>query len=376
MTLERMVGRLGVDTFLNDYLDKRPVVIQSAGDFSDWFSYDAMDELVSSRGLRHPTFRLAADSQVVPPQAVSVGAVPWGPGVVPSLARPEALYDQMARGTSLVFDDLARMWEPVARGARSLEETFHATAFASSFYTPAKSQAFRPHYDIHQTFLVQCEGAKHWKVWGQHVTRPLRHQKCPPEGSPTEGLLIDQPLEKGDVLYIPRGFVHAGQTLDTASLHISYVVTPFTWFEVLRNALKNFDDPLLDQAVPLDARREVALSDEDDEAFDAMLERFQATVSAPEAFDRLARVFVRSRRFLSRGLQDLATPVGPHTLVQRRSGVIHRVVDGVLAFHNAELPIPAEHLTTVLAREPFEAARVGVELSQTLVDEGFLEVVR
>lgn len=376
MTLERLVGPVGVDTFLSEYLGKRPVVIQDAGDFADWFSYDALDELISSRGLRHPTVRLVSEGNEIPPHVYSTGPVPWGAGTVPGLGRPEVLYDLMQRGTSLVFDDLATNWEPVARGARDLEARLGATARAASIFTPPKSQAFTPRYEVHDTFLVQAEGSQHWKVWSQHVAKPLRHQVCPPDGSPTEALLIDQALQKGDVLYIPRGYVHAGQTLDSDSLHIAYGVTPFTWFDVVKSALESFDDPLLDEPVPLAIHREVELDDAADIAFEEMLDRFEDATRPAQAFDRLARAFVRERRSLVRGLSALGDVIEADTSVRRTTGVIDRWVDGTLTFHQVDVDVPTEHVATIRGRTPFPAGSIGLDLSRRLHADGYLEVAR
>ena len=375
MTLERMVGPMGVDTFLNEYLDKKPFLLKGVDDWSDFFSYDALDTLMSSRGARHPAVRLANDG-IVPPSTYSLGPIPWGAGSMAGLCRPDALYELVGNGTSIVYDDVARVWEPIARGARSLEQFFHATAFASSFFTPAGTQTFHPHFDVHQTFLVQCEGAKHWKVWGPDIEKPYRFQKCPPQGSEPGMLLIDEPLEKGDVLYIPRGFVHAGRTVDQHSLHVSFVVTPFTWFEVLRNALKHWDDPMLDEPVRVDLKGNVELSDEDDIAFDALLERFAETTDPAEAFDRLARVFIRNRWFLSRGVAAMEHTLSEDTPVRRRPDILHRFEGDTLMFHHIEQAVPAEAKDLLSSPEAFPASRIGLDLAVTLHDEGFLEVVR
>lgn len=72
-----------------------------------------------------------------------------------------------------------------------------------------------PHIDNYDVFLLQGEGKRRWKVGpkGQYA----------PRGGDTHTALIDdfEPiidvvLEAGDMLYIPPGFPHRGETIETA----------------------------------------------------------------------------------------------------------------------------------------------------------------
>ncbi|MBV8592245.1 MAG: hypothetical protein JO212_19690, partial [Acetobacteraceae bacterium] len=40
-------------------------------------------------------------------------------------------------------------------------------------------------------------------------------------------------LEPGDLLYLPRGFVHTTETSDSFSLHVTLGITVYTWIELL-----------------------------------------------------------------------------------------------------------------------------------------------
>ncbi|ASJ97172.1 cupin domain-containing protein [Shewanella marisflavi] len=72
-----------------------------------------------------------------------------------------------------------------------------------------------PHIDNYDVFLLQGEGKRRWKVG------PKGHYA--PRGGDTHTALIDdfEPiidvvLEAGDMLYIPPGFPHRGETIETA----------------------------------------------------------------------------------------------------------------------------------------------------------------
>lgn len=83
----------------------------------------------------------------------------------------------------------------------------------ASFATPKGGVG--AHIDNYDVFIIQGEGQRHWTV-GE------KGQYAPKNNDPTTPLIegfepiIDVVLEKGDMLYIPPGFPHQGQTLTTA----------------------------------------------------------------------------------------------------------------------------------------------------------------
>lgn len=87
-----------------------------------------------------------------------------------------------------------------------------------SFATP--QGGIGPHIDNYDVFLIQGEGERRWKVGhnGEHQCRdgdassPLVEDFEP---------IIDVVLTKGDMLYIPPGYPHCGETL---SLAMSYSI--------------------------------------------------------------------------------------------------------------------------------------------------------
>lgn len=45
-------------------------------------------------------------------------------------------------------------------------------------------------------------------------------------------------LEEGDCLYIPRGFIHAGDAIDEGSIHLTLAISPTPWANILRLAVE------------------------------------------------------------------------------------------------------------------------------------------
>ncbi|SYZ68222.1 Cupin_superfamily_protein/Cupin-like_domain_containing_protein [Leishmania braziliensis MHOM/BR/75/M2904] len=106
-----------------------------------------------------------------------------------------------------------------------MEQEFNCYCGVNSYWTPANSQGFAPHYDDVDVFLLQLEGEKLWRLYDppEEVDVLTRHssEDYAPEQLPTPNHTIT--LKAGDVLYMPRGTVHQGKTnLKTHSLHITF----------------------------------------------------------------------------------------------------------------------------------------------------------
>lgn len=81
-----------------------------------------------------------------------------------------------------------------------------------------------PHIDQYDVFIIQGSGKRHWRVGSKDVGQ---YKESIQAGAlrQIEGFdaIIDQVLEPGDILYIPPGFPHEGDTLEPSmSYSIGY----------------------------------------------------------------------------------------------------------------------------------------------------------
>merc|ERR1711871_1756233 len=84
------------------------------------------------------------------------------------------------------------------------------------------ADTMNPHTDFQCTFIVQLEGAKRWKLWKKKDNvLPVRHHMIVGKNRQSENdntpeslgkPLVDVVLRPGDILYIPRGYLHATAT--------------------------------------------------------------------------------------------------------------------------------------------------------------------
>jgi bifunctional lysine-specific demethylase and histidyl-hydroxylase NO66 len=83
------------------------------------------------------------------------------------------------------------------------------TSLATNF-TPPNSQGFAPHYDDIETFVLQIEGKKRWRLYAPRNEKEYfprissKNFKQNEIGEP----ILDIVPEAGDLLYFPRGIIH------------------------------------------------------------------------------------------------------------------------------------------------------------------------
>jgi bifunctional lysine-specific demethylase and histidyl-hydroxylase NO66 len=375
--LTRLVG--DADAFLTGAFGRVPVHLPAAdgGGFADVLSLDDVDHLVAASGLRAPAFRLVRDGTTLPRARVT-RSVRIGSRPVDDLVDVAAVHREFAEGASIVLQGLHRSFAPVAELCRSLEVSLTHPVQANAYLTPPVAQGLHLHPDPHDVFALQTHGVKRWVVH-------------PPDG----GEPWDLDLHPGDVLYLPAGTLHAAQTLDRPSLHLTIGVRTTTWRDVLRRAVDAaMDDPSLDRPLPAGwADDPDALAAAVTGHLGALCDRIGDTdVGTPLA--AAARTFWR-RRTPDRtgGLRDLLELDALHdsTLLRRRRAASCHitpagdVVQVDLGDRQLELPAAAEEAVRWLAAAdrfaPADLATVADEpsrlvLCRRFVREGLLTIDR
>jgi lysine-specific demethylase/histidyl-hydroxylase NO66 len=103
----------------------------------------------------------------------------------------------------------------VAAIASALADLFgQPSVGANIYFSPARSQGLARHYDDHCVLVWQLLGCKKWRIWPN--PKPLLPRLYEPF-DPLDGTLEDssgrvEVLHEGDIMYIPRGYVHEAHT--------------------------------------------------------------------------------------------------------------------------------------------------------------------
>lgn len=192
--------------------------------FADLLDTAAVDELLSLHGLRAPFLRVARDGQTLADGEFTRGGG-VGAGVGDQLD-DTALLRLFADGHTLVLQGLHRTHPPVLRFAQDLAADLGHPVQVNAYVTPPQSRGFAAHYDVHDVFVLQTGGDKHWHLHRPVHVDPLRDQPWQDRraavAEAAEGEAhLEVTLRPGDALYIPRGWLHSATALGGVSTHLT-----------------------------------------------------------------------------------------------------------------------------------------------------------
>ena len=373
--LARCIEPVEAERFLDEYWETKPLLVprDEEGRFLDLLSMAEVERRIANGGLRWPAFRVVKEGEKIVLSDYAED-IPWSPKPFTASAQVERIADEFERGATIVLQALQLQHPPLAEFCRDLEAELGHPVQANAYYTPASAQGFAVHHDTHDVFCLQVEGEKRWLVYPPVLELPLKHQKYVPEMGEPGDPVLDVTMRAGDMLYLPRGWLHQAMTSDTASLHLTVGVNVFTWRDAMQEALDEAarEDVELRRGVPSDGRSP-----------EGLLDALAARLAPDQVSSRRRRSFVKTRRSIRddafdqlRALDelDLDTPI------ERRRSVIADLSEAEnelrLAFEGRELILPAflrDDLEFLLETdEPFRLS----DLPGRLDDEGRLVLVR
>ena len=325
---------------------------------------------MTSGGLRFPGFRLVKAGEQLSVRDYTAD-IPWRPSGFTGAAEVDKVLAEWERGATIVLQGLHLQRPELAAFCRSLEVALGHPAQVNAYYTPRAAQGLPVHHDTHDVFVLQVAGEKRWLVYEPAWELPLRNQKYTAEMGEPGRPVHDLVLRPGDMLYLPRGWLHEALTSDSDSLHLTVGVNVVTWLDAFKAALEECgDEPAF--------RRSIERG-EPDALIDVLRERVRPEAVRRRAAGKLARTRrpIRDGQLAQlRALDDLDLD----TEVKRRATALVEAsaTDGSfgLVFDGKEVAFPArvaDEVAWVLeAEDPFTPA----DLPGDLDDESRLVLVR
>ncbi|QQX78620.1 cupin domain-containing protein [Shewanella sp. KX20019] len=281
---------LDTNAFLSDYWQKKPLLIKNA--------FPNFEELISPDELAGLACEEEVSSRVVVTKDND-----WQ-----ICQGPFEDYDQFGSSHWQLLVQALNHWYPDSANfidAFRFIPDWRFDDLMASFATPGGGVG--AHIDNYDVFIIQGEGERHWTV-GE------KGQYAPKNNDPTTPLIegfspiIDVVLEKGDMLYIPPGYPHQGQTLTTAmSYSIGYrAPSQQELFSALADALIDTNTGLkrfTSTSEPTIANQ-VSVSHQQD-----MMALISELASDPESYQTMLGNMLSQNRFEL----DLCEPEQPYT---------------------------------------------------------------
>jgi ribosomal protein L16 Arg81 hydroxylase len=323
--LSWLIEPFQADDFFRNYWEKSPLYIPSRSPrfYSDLFSTRRLERTLAFSKPKPPDIRVVAKQQ----ELLASKYVTDEDGL--NLAQLYKAYDE---GHTVIINGLERFCETVACLCREVQDRLCHKVIANTYLSPAGSKGLHAHYDTHDVFVLQIEGAKVWQLYGAAVESPLlgSFQPVIPEetlGEPQQTLR----LEAGDLLYMPRGHVHQAATTDASSLHMTLGIYPTQWVDLLQSALTavSLRDARFRKALPVGYLDQTSVGEDVRDYFGQLLQAFTQEVSGREAFELLVDRFMRQSTPVPDdqfGDIDRARSLTPDTMVTKRLGMKCRLM--------------------------------------------------
>jgi ribosomal protein L16 Arg81 hydroxylase len=389
LDLSRLIHPMDVVTFQRDHWEKQYVVLQrnQPDYFADLLTLDGVDQALSASGVLLDHLRVVLNGKETPVSELSAEGRNGGTN------SPEVLLEHYRNGSTIVLNSLNQRWEPLRRFSWGLGADMSSRIQMNVYLTPAGAQGFVPHYDMHDVFVIQVHGTKHWRLSRPPRELPLQHQPYDKSQPPPE---VDDEfdLQVGDTLYMPRGTVHSATSNETASVHVTIGIHPVLYSQAIEGAIKRLteQDIRFRRGFPIGFVNDEDRQRQATETLTELLDALRSSLSPDEIVaDSVRTATSINAPTLRHHLTDLERldQVDVNTHVWRRPGLRWQltatddVVD--LHFHNKTMHLPAfvaDELRYVAGTngEGFTGAAIPgdldepsrVVLLQSLLREGFL----
>jgi ribosomal protein L16 Arg81 hydroxylase len=151
----------------------------------------------------------------------------------------EATLEDVRAGSTLVLDQLHDREPKMGRLCRVLAAQLGHRFQTNLYLTPPNGRGFTPHFDNHDVFILQVMGSKLWKIEKQLRKYPSKDEGMDDESErELRGDLHSFVLEQGDLIYIPRGFVHAAECAAEPSLHVTLGLIGDHWDDLINATVR------------------------------------------------------------------------------------------------------------------------------------------
>lgn len=386
-TLDDLLQPVGRDGFVTDYRERQPLLLHGhdADRYDGLLSLADVDHILANSSLSPAEVCVLREGKGLPLRS------PDGDRRLSAAAALELIYTAYRLGGTIKVIRLHERWEPLGKLCRALAADLSAQVQANVYLTPAGARGLSEHYDTHDVFVAQIHGTKHWKLYGAPFALPLSGQEYRrPAGGPGQPVQ-EFDLAPGDLLYLPRGWVHAATSQSAASLHLTLGVSAPDWAGLLRATVAEItSSEEMFRASPPPGAAEADLI--------FIAKRLASELARRLGPERLAEAALAARRRACRpdlaghllDLEEMST-LRLRTPVRRRAHLQASVSEDetgvLLAFHGKTITFSA-HLAddvrfAATAGRQFtardlpggqdDAARM--TLLRTLVGEGFLTIV-
>lgn len=190
-------------------------------------------------------------------------------------------------GATVIVNSVENRSDPIYYLSQLLEATFNSRTHCNLYITPRHAAGFKPHSDDHDVFAMQIKGSKKWSFYQHKDLSAAEIGKA--QDLSNLSLSEEIELHKGDVLYVPRGLVHAAKGTDQDSWHLTFGLTGYYWQDALKDIIDqaSFQIPALQRPLTINTDSKPQL----DVQAEAFLERIKEFISVERGIESFQKKF-------------------------------------------------------------------------------------
>lgn len=239
--LEWLIHPVNSQLFFDEYLEKKPLVIKRNDStyYEELLTFQAIERLLSSDSsdnnldltLSHANRQIYLSEYATIKQFHNVYLKS---GI--NVNKVQDLFDNQK--VTVIIHQPAKYWSVLEDLSDNIAGDLKCSTGSNVFVTPSQGQCFQAHYDEHDLMIIQIHGKKNWKIYESAIPLPLEPQNKKSVDFSHLKQLEEFNVEPGDLIYIPRGFVHEVKTIDSISAHITLGLVNVTWVSLIKDYIQ------------------------------------------------------------------------------------------------------------------------------------------
>jgi ribosomal protein L16 Arg81 hydroxylase len=381
--------------FFSEYWEKKLLVIQGRCEeyYDELLTINDIDHILTSTWLRSPSLRLVKDGREMN-LASYTKSFNWGMKTFRDVIDVPQVISAYLQGVTIVLEALHQYWKPLALFCDALTKKINLRFQSNVYVTPPKAKGLSPHYDSHDVFILQIFGSKCWKFYEPTIQLPNKRFRFNKEKSEIGNLIKEVKIQRGDLVYIPRGYAHEALATKDSSIHITVGINSYEWIELFKTAIDELENaPEFRKSLPPKFLGTERLSPNDKEYLNILLMKFNDLVVSEDLIEKVQDKFLATqsptfdRYFLAvTNLDNINT----QTSIKVRENLTYRIKNNhdriTLYFADKKITFPAYVLTALqficnkvqlsISEIPDVLDESGkIVLVKVLVKEGFIKLL-
>ncbi len=210
--------------------------IDSLNNYDDLLNIFNINDYFNNNNLRFPEVTMFSKGTRLGPEQLR-----QDDAISHNLIDKEKLWKHYDGGATIKIENAHLAFFQIENFCKNLGKKIKSNVKAGIYITPPNAKASVPHYDMHDIFVIQVYGNKTWKLFNTAFENPIEGQLLRKtdmdrynQVEPTKQLTVT----KGDLIYIPRGFVHDAHTQASTSIHLTISLHPQIKLSLLKEIIE------------------------------------------------------------------------------------------------------------------------------------------